>query len=120
MEPSLKKKLSCGWVGCAGYVVGCAGYVVRVAQAMWWVAQAMWSGLRRLCGGPSQKIMPLRGSILQVGTCQILSLAENPRWSRVWQQVSKPDMEFHMINITYAALHMRAQTEKTTFLCKDD
>ena len=26
-------------------------------------------------------IMPLRGSILQVGTCQILSLAENPRWS---------------------------------------
>ena len=52
MEPSLKKKLSCGWVGglrrlcgglrrlcgpgCAGYVVGCAGYVVWVAQAMWW------------------------------------------------------------------------------------
>ena len=29
-------------------------------------------------------------------------------------------MEFHMINITYAALHMRAQTEKTTFSCKDD
>ena len=28
-------------------------------------------------------------------------------------------MEFHMINITYAALHMRAQTEKTTFSCKD-
>ena len=25
-----------------------------------------------------------------------------------------------MINITYAALHMRAQTEKTTFSCKDD
>ena len=61
----------------------------KVAQAMWWVAQAMWSGLRRLCGGPSQKIMPLRGSILQVGTCQILSLAENPRWSRVWQQTEK-------------------------------
>ena len=32
-----------------------------------------------------RRIMPLRGSILQVGTCQILSLAENPRWSRVWQ-----------------------------------
>ena len=32
-----------------------------------------------------QMIMPLRGSILEVGTCQILSLAENPRWSRVWQ-----------------------------------
>ena len=25
------------------------------------------------------------GSILQAETCQILSLAENPRWSRVWQ-----------------------------------
>ena len=33
-----------------------------------------------------QRIMPLHGSILQVGTCQILSLVENPRWSRVWQQ----------------------------------
>ena len=32
-----------------------------------------------------QEIIPLRGSILQVGTCQIFSLAENPRWSRVWQ-----------------------------------
>ena len=30
--------------------------------------------------------MPLRGSVLQAGTCQILSLAENPRWSRVWQK----------------------------------
>ena len=29
--------------------------------------------------------MPLCGSILQVGTCQIFSLAENPRLSRVWQ-----------------------------------
>ena len=29
-------------------------------------------------------------------------------------------MEFHMINITYVALHMRAQTEKSTFSCKDD
>ena len=36
-------------------------------------------------GGPSQRIMPLCGSILQAGTCQILSLAENPRLSRVWQ-----------------------------------
>ena len=32
-----------------------------------------------------QIIMPRCGSILQAGTCQILSLAENPRWSRVWQ-----------------------------------
>ena len=28
-----------------------------------------------------QEIIPLRGSILQAGTCQILSSAENPRWS---------------------------------------
>ena len=32
-------------------------------------------------GGPSQEIIPLHGSILQAETCQILSLAENPRWS---------------------------------------
>ena len=32
-----------------------------------------------------QIIMPLRGSVLQAETCQISSLAENPRWSRVWQ-----------------------------------
>ena len=38
-----------------------------------------------------QEIIPLRGSILQAGTCQILSLAENPRWSRVWQYMFKPD-----------------------------
>ena len=29
-------------------------------------------------------------------------------------------MEFHMINITYTALHMRSQTEKTIFSFKDD
>ena len=29
-------------------------------------------------------------------------------------------MEFHMINTIYAALPKRAQTEKATFLCKDD
>ena len=34
--------------------------------------------------GGFMTIMP-RGSILQAGTFQILSLAENPRWSRVWQ-----------------------------------
>ena len=32
-----------------------------------------------------QDIFPLRGSILLAGTCQIISLAKNPRWSRVWQ-----------------------------------
>ena len=29
-------------------------------------------------------------------------------------------MEFHMIDVIYAALPMCAQTEKTTFSCKDD
>ena len=29
-------------------------------------------------------------------------------------------MEFHMINIIYLAWPIRAQTEKTTFSCKDD
>ena len=51
----------------------------------WRVAQAMWSVLRRLCGGVLYITQPLCGSILQAGTCQILSLAENPRWSRDWQ-----------------------------------
>ena len=41
-------------------------------------------------------------------------------FNRKWYQASKPEMEFHMINITYVALHMHAQTEKTTFSCKDD
>ena len=34
-----------------------------------------------------QIIMPRCGSILQAGTCQIFSIAGNPRWSRVWQLV---------------------------------
>ena len=40
--------------------------------------------------------------------------------NRICYQVLKPEMEFHMINITYAAMHVRAETEKTTFPCKDD
>ena len=35
-------------------------------------------------------------------------------------QASKPEMEFHMIDMIYAALPMGAQTEKMTFSCKDD
>ena len=34
--------------------------------------------------------------------------------------MSKPEMELHMINLIYGALPMHAQTEKTTFSCKDD
>ena len=41
-----------------------------------------------------QERLPLRGSILQAGTCQILSLAENPRWSRVWQYHTNTDTDF--------------------------
>ena len=40
--------------------------------------------------------------------------------SRKLYQVSKPEMEFHMINIIYAALPMCAQTVNMTFPCKDD
>ena len=40
--------------------------------------------------------------------------------NRKWYQGSKPEMEFHMMNIIYAALSISAQTEKTTFSCKDD
>ena len=36
--------------------------------------------------GVLQEIMQLHGSILQAEACQILSLAKNPRWSRVWQK----------------------------------
>ena len=46
--------------------------------------------LRSLCVGwvgGSLRIMPRCGSILQAETYQIFSLAENPRWSRVWQNV---------------------------------
>ena len=40
--------------------------------------------------------------------------------NRKCYQVSKPEIEFHMMDIMYAALHMRAHTKKTTFSCKDD
>ena len=64
--------MGCGWV----------------AQAMWWVAQAMWwEGCAGYVVGGLMKIMPRCGSILQAGTCQIFSLAENQRWSRVWQYI---------------------------------
>ena len=35
--------------------------------------------------GGFMKIMTHCGSISQAGTCQILSLAEDPRWSQEWQ-----------------------------------
>ena len=44
----------------------------------------------RWLGGRSARrfltiIIPICGSILQAGTCKILSFDKNPRWSRVWQ-----------------------------------
>ena len=36
-------------------------------------------------GGYLEEIMPLRGFILQAGTCQILNLPENPGWSWMGQ-----------------------------------
>ena len=41
-------------------------------------------------------------------------------FNQKWYQASKSKMEFHMINMIYAPLSMRAQIEKTTFSCKDD
>ena len=38
-----------------------------------------------VAGGSWLRIMPRCGSILQAETCEILSLAENPTWSQVWQ-----------------------------------
>ena len=41
-------------------------------------------------------------------------------FNRKWYKASKLEMEFHKINIIYAALSIRARIEKTTFSCKDD
>ena len=38
--------------------------------------------------------------------------------NRICYQVSKPEMEFHMMNIIYAKLPMPTQTEKMPFSCK--
>ena len=40
-----------------------------------------WVGGGWRVGGSWSRIMPRCGSILQAETCQILSLAEDPRWS---------------------------------------
>ena len=54
-----------------------------VAEPMCWVGGSV---AEPMCWvGGFMTIMPRCGSILQGGPCQIFSLAENPRWSRVWQ-----------------------------------
>ena len=52
----------------------------------------------------------------------LLTMTATPQLmlNRKWYQSFKPEMEFHMINIMYVALPMCAQTEKTTFSCKDE
>ena len=58
-------------IGCMpNYSVDLIHMSYPVGVGGWWVAN-------------TYIIMPLRGSILQVGTCQILISAENPRWSQV-------------------------------------
>ena len=50
--------------------------------------------------GDFLEIRPPHGSILQAETCYILSLAENPRWSRVWQ-LSKMIDVFYFFKSSY-------------------
>ena len=52
----------------------------------------------------------------------LLTMTATPQLmlNRKWYQASKPEMLFHIINIMYAAMPMRAKIEKTTFSCKDD
>ena len=52
------------------------------------VCRSWKKGVLRVGGGwvgGFMKIMTHCGSISQAGTCQILSLAEDPRWSQEWQ-----------------------------------
>ena len=63
-------------------------------------------GLRVGCGayvlGGFMTITPRCGSILQAGPCQIFSLAENPRWSRVWQlELNQTWPNFSWLNLTW-------------------
>ena len=55
------------------YLGGATAYLVGGATA--------YLGGCHCLSGQSVIIVPLRGSILQAETCQILSLAEHPRWS---------------------------------------
>ena len=65
-----------------------------------WCIKVGW----RLAGWGNQSviIVPFRGSILQAETCQIFSLAENPRWSRVWQlELNQTWPNFSWLNLTW-------------------
>ena len=53
-------------------------------------SSSLWNCQKKMgCGGwvgGFMRIMPRCGSILQAEPCQILRLAEKPRWSRMWQK----------------------------------
>ena len=70
---------------------------------------------KKLFGPPLKRILPeiFWWPLTSTATGQLIL-------NRKCYQVFKPEMELHMINIVYAALSMREQIEKTTFLWKDD
>ena len=47
-----------------------------------------------------------------------MTTTPQPMSNQICYQVSKPEMEFHMIDIIYAALPMRAQKERRHFHTK--
>ena len=57
--------------------------------------------------------LPLK-NLPEVFCWWLLTLTARPQLmlNRKWYQVSKPEMEFHIINIMYAALPMRAHTNR--------
>ena len=58
------------------------GDTAQIQSGVYSVRKSIWSVGGWVVGGwLFQEIIPLRGSILQAGTCLILSLAKNPRWS---------------------------------------
>ena len=79
------------WSGAAATYIGAAATYIEAAATYIGAAATYIGAAATYIGAAAtymflQKIIPLRGSILQVETCQIFSLAENLRWSRVWQQ----------------------------------
>ena len=66
-------------------------------------------------GGFGSRIMPRCGSILQAGTCQILSLAENPRWS---PSVAKITAEIVATNVVASRPPERQPTATPTARAK--
>ena len=73
---------------------------------------------------PSKTIpapLPYRRKITWNFSRWLFTLTDTPQLmlNQKWYQGSKPEMEFHLINIIYVALSISAPTQKTTFSCKD-